>query len=108
MPRPCPFVSCRYHLYLHISRNKRRIYINPLVREVGDIKRALEMLPHTCALDAADLATLSNNRHLTLEYIGNCLGLTRERIRQIERRALERIEEIVWDERGEWSDLAED
>jgi hypothetical protein len=105
MPRPCPFVSCRYHLYLHLSRNKQRIYINPLVRDEENIEKALRALPHTCALDAADLATLTRNRHLTLEYIGACLGLTRERIRQIEHKAIERLSVIILDEYEEWGDL---
>jgi len=63
MPRPCPFVSCRYHLSLDISEGGR-IKFNPATGK-------------TCALDLADLGGM------TLQDIGHVLGLTRERIRQI-------------------------
>jgi hypothetical protein len=59
-----------------------RVKINPLVSDIDleDIDVALCALPDTCALDVA-------NRYpggLTLEKVGKRLGITRERVRQIE------------------------
>jgi hypothetical protein len=60
------------------------------VKESGSIKENLgpiedldfEALGDTCALDVADRGGD------TLEAVGNMLGMTRERIRQVETRAL--------------------
>ena len=79
MPRPCPFVSCRYHLYLDINR-RGKIKINKIVREIEEIDVALRAMPDTCAIDVAN----QNPDGTTLEEIGARFGLTRERIRQIE------------------------
>lgn len=72
--RPCPFVSCKHHLFLD-------------VRETGSIKfnfPALEpdQLKETCSLDVAD------GDGLSLDDVGELLNLVRERIRQIEVRAM--------------------
>lgn len=71
--RPCPFVSCRFHLYLEVDPRRGALKINfPLAGE------GFEELRETCALDVAD-----RGEH-TLEEIGQLLGgLSRERIRQI-------------------------
>jgi hypothetical protein len=84
--RPCPFVSCRYHLYL---------VINPMT---GSIKinfpdKNLEDLRETCALDVAEGGTL------TLEEIGDLLNLTRERVRQIENMALMNMRRAIGEEK---------
>lgn len=72
--RPCPWISCRYHLAI------LRITPSGFVRLVRrwDDGRA------TCALDVAEDGT-----H-TLEEIGSYMGMTRERVRQLEERAIER------------------
>jgi hypothetical protein len=76
--RPCPFVSCRHHLYLHLSR-------------AGNIKRNFPddvepyQLTESCVLDVAE-----RGEH-TLESIAEHLNLTRERVRQIEVRALTKL-----------------
>ncbi len=70
--RPCPFVSCSYHLYLD-TRPTGALRINYPVPP--------EELQHSCALDVADLGGLS------LEDVGAVMGMTRERVRQIERAA---------------------
>lgn len=64
--RPCPHVTCRHHL----------------VTEYGD-----DADPNgpTCSLDEAERGGM------TLEEIGDMLGVTRERIRQIEDRAIKRL-----------------
>ncbi len=45
--RPCPFVSCRYHLYLDVNPATGSIKINFPDLEVWE-------MPHTCALDIAE------------------------------------------------------
>jgi hypothetical protein len=79
--RPCPFVSCRYHLYLTV--NKR-----------GEIKQNylgdFDSKKHTCVLDVAD-ETQANNEPMILEEVASYLGLTRERVRQIQKQAIRKI-----------------
>ncbi len=47
IPRPCPFVSCRYNLYLDVSTKTGRIKYNFPGVEVCDMKES-------CALDVAE------------------------------------------------------
>jgi hypothetical protein len=77
-PRPCPFVSCRYHLYLDVSRRTGSIKLNFPDLEVWE-------LPVSCALDVAE------DGGATLEDVGAIMNVTRERIRQLEVTALERL-----------------
>lgn len=70
--RPCPFVSCKYNLYLDVGDNGS-IKLNFPDLEVWD-------LPESCVLDIAA------RDGLTLEEVGTILNVTRERIRQIEAR----------------------
>lgn len=70
-PRPCPWVSCRHHLFWELLQ--RRLVETPLD------------CVWSCALDVADAG-----EH-TLEEIGELFGLTRERIRQIETMAFDRV-----------------
>jgi len=69
--RPCPWVSCKHHLYLDINPETGSIKINFPDLEVWEMQ-------HTCSLDVAE------NGALTLEEIGLITNLTRERIRQVE------------------------
>jgi hypothetical protein len=78
--RPCPFVSCKYHLAFDIKPCGSLLDIWPAV-EVWELK-------HTCALDEA-------KQEHTLEQIADLLNLTRERVRQIERRALAKLGVVV-------------
>jgi hypothetical protein len=73
--RPCPWVSCKHHLYLDINPETGSIKINFPDLEPWEMK-------HTCSLDVADAGAL------TLEEIGFITNLTRERIRQVEVRGL--------------------
>lgn len=73
--RPCPWVACKHHLYLDVSPDTGSIQIVHPLREPGD-------LADTCALDVAD-----RGDH-TLDEVGQILNVTRERVRQIEVRAL--------------------
>lgn len=75
--RPCPFVSCRYHLYLDVHETRGAIKYNFPDLEVDELRE-------TCALDVAEQGGL------TLEEVGELLNVTRERLRQIETGALAR------------------
>ncbi len=79
--RPCPFVSCRHHLYLEVNERTGSIKLN-----FPDVD-VLEMR-ESCALDVADRGGA------TLEEIGEILNLTRERIRQLEAKGLEQLREL--------------
>lgn len=75
--RPCPFVSCKHHLFLDTSA-KGTITLN-----FPDLEP--DQLPHSCALDVA------NGGGATLEEVGEIMNLTRERVRQIEASALRKL-----------------
>ncbi len=70
-PRPCPWVSCKFHLYLDVNPDTGSIKLNFPDLEVWEMAA-------TCALDVADRGGI------TLEEVGEILNLTRERIRQVE------------------------
>jgi hypothetical protein len=80
-PRPCPHVSCRHHLYLDVSPKTGAIKLNFPDLEVWE-------MAISCALDVAD------GGGATLEDVGAILNLTRERIRQLELKALSRLEAV--------------
>lgn len=80
VPRPCPFVSCSHNLYLDVTVTSRNIKFNFPDREPS------EMSPDaSCALDVAD------DGGATLEDVGQFMNLTRERVRQLEERALKKL-----------------
>ena len=88
--RPCPYVGCKYHLYLNITK-RGTIKIVPKVKNVGeDVANVLLRMSDTCALDVAE-----RNQGMTLEQIGQIMEVSRERIRQIENDALGKIREVV-------------
>lgn len=60
--RPCGWSGCRHHL---------------------------DSYADTCSLDVADRVALGDE--LTLDAIGQMIGLTRERVRQLEAQALRRL-----------------
>lgn len=79
--RPCPFVGCVYHLYLDVT-NKGTIKFNFWGIEPWDMQ-------DSCVLDIAE----EYPNGLSLTDIGQYVGLTRERIRQIEKEALKQLKE---------------
>lgn len=79
--RPCPFVSCKYHLYLDVSPRSGAIKLNFPHLEVWE-------MAETCALDVADRGGV------TLEEVGEIMNLTRERIRQLETRGLAKLKAL--------------
>jgi hypothetical protein len=76
--RPCPFVGCKYHLYLDVNPDTHSIKKNFPHKDVWE-------LDDTCALDVAERGGL------TLEEVGELLNLTRERIRQMEAVGVKRL-----------------
>ncbi len=80
-PRPCPFVSCKHHLYIDVSARTGAIKLNFPDLEVWE-------MGESCALDIADRGGT------TLEDVGAIMNLTRERIRQVEVKALAKLEAL--------------
>lgn len=80
-PRPCPYVSCKYHLYIDVSPRTGAIKLNFPDLEVWE-------MGESCALDVADRGGT------TLEDVGAIMNLTRERIRQVEVKALAKLEAL--------------
>jgi len=77
-PRPCPWTSCKQHLYLDINPLTGSIKLNWPDLEPDE-------LTESCALDVADRGGV------TLEIVGRLMNLTRERIRMIENLALAKL-----------------
>ncbi len=76
--RPCPYVSCKYHLYLDVEPNgSLRLNFD------GEI----EDMEHTCVLDIADKGPQ------TLEDISTNIGMTVERARQLEVSGLHKLQD---------------
>lgn len=83
--RPCPHVSCKFHLYLDVNPETGSIKFNFPGQEVHELKE-------TCALDVAERGGV------TLEEVGDHMNLTRERIRQVEstgiKKVMQKIDEL--------------
>jgi hypothetical protein len=77
-PRPCPLVSCRYHLALDMDPRRGSIKLNFPDLEIWE-------MPETCALDVADRGGE------TLEAVGELLNVTRERARQLQGIAVRKL-----------------
>lgn len=69
--RPCPWVGCRYHLFLDVNELTGSIRLR-----FGGID--FDEIPETCSLDVAEGGPSS------LEQIASLMNFTRERARQIE------------------------
>ena len=75
--RPCPYASCKFHLYVDVAMN------GSLIMNFPDLE--LDEIPQTCSLDVADAGGVK------LETIADLMNLTRERVRQLEARALSKL-----------------
>jgi len=82
--RPCIFVSCKYNLYIDVNPVTGSIKFNFPGIDIWD-------LPETCALDIAEKGGI------TLEEIGGLMNLTRERVRQLENDAMQKIQQLGLD-----------
>jgi hypothetical protein len=99
-PRPCPWVGCRHHLVDLVVHDAGTIVLGDHVlapdadeREIEAFADALAgwlcTLPDSCSLDAA------RADGMTLGDVGKRMGVTRERIRQIESGALRRLPQPI-------------
>ena len=95
VPRPCPFVSCRFHNYLEVTP-RGRLKLNWPELDPHELEGAGRM---SCALDAA------TEGGMTLEQIGKTLNITRERVRQIEQSGKSKMLEILEPEKDDWIDV---
>jgi len=82
--RPCPYVSCKYNLYVDVNPRTGSVKMNFPDKELHE-------MADTCALDVADRGGI------TLEEVGAIMNLTRERVRQLETRGLIRLRVIADD-----------
>lgn len=80
VPRPCPYVACKWNLYLDVMENGA-IKLNRPDIDPGDMKES-------CVLDAAEQGGLG------LEEVGALMNVTGERIRQLEVKLLEILREL--------------
>ena len=78
--RPCPYVSCRHHLYLHVKPNTGNLDMPRPDLEPWE-------LSESCSLDVAERGGMH------LEEVGAILGMSRQRIAQIEAGAIQRLRE---------------
>jgi hypothetical protein len=85
-PRPCLFVSCKFNLYLDISPKTGSVKLNFPDKEIWELEE-------TCALDVAE----EHPEGVVLERVGELMNLTRERIRQVESRAVDKVRSAVDD-----------
>lgn len=81
MERPCPFVSCKYHLYIDVHPVRGSIKVNFPDVEIWE-------MTDTCALDIAERGGI------TLEEVGQIMNLTRERVRQLETAGLAKLQGV--------------
>jgi hypothetical protein len=72
--RPCPFVSCRFNLYLDVTAAGSLMFNFPGLE--------VDQMVESCALDVAERGGK------TMAEVGRLLNITRARVQQIEREAL--------------------
>lgn len=96
--RPCPLVSCRYHLLLEVGSDGRLLRSRDFDEQDPDsIVDVLVAMDETCALDARAKAPGGLNS----TQIGKMAGTNPEQIRQDLQRAVGRIRDagLDWDVR---------
>ena len=79
--RPCPYVSCKHHLYLDVNPETGSLKLNFPHLEPWEMRES-------CALDVAERSGI------TLEEVGAIVNLTRERVRQVEVRATAKLRRL--------------
>jgi hypothetical protein len=97
--RPCPMVGCKHHLFLEVNPDTGSIKFNYPELEPWE-------MGESCALDLSgpgrwrELELLDTDAQVrgderTLEEVGDTLNLTRERVRQIELRAVLKVRMVT-------------
>lgn len=76
--RPCPFVSCRHHLFLDVNEVTGTLRFNFPGKQIWD-------LDFTCALDVAEEGGMS------VPEVARFMNLCPERVRQIVHQAVSRV-----------------
>lgn len=92
-PRPCPYVGCRYHLFLEPTP------AGSLRLPFGEDVEALETMDETCALDVAD----RSDHDMT--QLAHYMGVTGSRIQQELPRALGKLRALAQEEGLTMQDL---
>ena len=82
VPGPCPWIGCRYNLYLDVNPKTGTILLNFPELNPWELKE-------TCALRAAD------EGGMRLAEVGNLLNVSRESIRITEAAGLIKLRKIV-------------
>lgn len=86
VPRPCPYISCRHHLWLRLKQEQPG---NPQAGKQGDTTFRPSTM-QSCSLDVAD-------RGASFEEIGELLGMDSTRARQIAQAGLEKLKALGLD-----------
>lgn len=84
--RPCPFLSCRWNLGLDVNPENGAVKVN-FPDANGEVN--WDAMPESCALDVADRGGI------TLEEVGEIVGIVRERVRQIETKCLGKVKALA-------------
>lgn len=84
IPRPCPFVTCRHHLYIDAHKGRARV---AFAGEVSDMPA-----DRSCALDVAD--DVADGEPLSLDDISAAVGLSREAVRLVVVRVEGKLREV--------------
>lgn len=85
-PRPCPYVSCRYHLWLQEAESR------PGRRHAKGGAPTSAIRPSTmasCALDVAD-----TGEQLTFGELGVLFGISDEAVRKVFEKAQQKLEDL--------------
>ncbi len=87
--RPCGYLRCKHNLLLDVSDETGSYKVTWPHLASGHYGDEYDALPrHTCALRVAEQGGM------TLDEIGEMMNLTRERVRQIETKALLRLRDL--------------
>jgi len=86
---PCPWVSCRYNLYLDVNEQTGAVKINFPGKEPWELKQ-------TCARRVSRRVMLSG-QETSVAKVAKMLNVTDERVRQIEGKAISKLKVLAED-----------